>query len=132
LSLLLRPFPYSTSSFHSVPCLLRSPSFTTPQNPNLHYDQDPTGQKTQVTGTSAFTKDGAIDSVFKANGAIGGTADKVGGPFAKDGAIIWVESLFESHPNISWLLWWMLFALWLEFVLSRLEDLTVLGEGKEL
>jgi hypothetical protein len=49
--------------------------------------QDPVGQKTQGTGTPAFHKDGAIGSMFKADGAIGGTADKVGGPFAKDGFV---------------------------------------------
>ena len=49
--------------------------------------KDPVGQKTQGTGTPAFHKDGAIGSMFKADGAIGGTADKVGGPFAKDGFV---------------------------------------------
>jgi len=47
----------------------------------------PAGEKTQGTGTPAFHKDGAIGSMFKADGAIGGTAEKVGGPFSKDGAI---------------------------------------------
>jgi hypothetical protein len=56
--------------------------------------QDPVGQKTQGTGTPAFHKDGAIGSMFKADGAIGGTADKVGGPFAKDG---FVGLVFPSH-----------------------------------
>ncbi len=45
------------------------------------------GQKAQGNGTPAFHKDGAIGSMFKADGAIGGTADKVGGPFAKDGFV---------------------------------------------
>jgi hypothetical protein len=30
--------------------------------------------------------------MFKADGAMGGTADKIGGPLAKDGAIGWVNS----------------------------------------
>jgi len=47
----------------------------------------PAGEKTQGTGTPVFNKDGAIGSMFKADGAIGGTAEKVGGPFSKDGAI---------------------------------------------
>lgn len=45
----------------------------------------PAGEKTQGIGTPAFSKDGAIGSMFKAAGAIGGTAQKVGGPFAKHG-----------------------------------------------
>jgi len=47
----------------------------------------PAGEKTTGTGTPAFHKDGTIGSMFKADGAIGGAAEKVGGPFAKDGAI---------------------------------------------
>jgi hypothetical protein len=49
--------------------------------------QTAAGEKTTGTGTSAFNKDGAIGSMFKADGAIGVTADKIGGPLAKDGAI---------------------------------------------
>ncbi|KAG0645433.1 hypothetical protein D0Z07_8688 [Hyphodiscus hymeniophilus] len=45
------------------------------------------GEKTQGTGTSAFSKDGAIGSMFKADGAIGGTAEKIGGPLSQDGVI---------------------------------------------
>ncbi|KAH8814141.1 hypothetical protein F5882DRAFT_281792 [Hyaloscypha sp. PMI_1271] len=47
----------------------------------------PAGEKTKGTGTPAFSKDGAVGSMFKADGAIGGTAEKVGGPFAKDGFV---------------------------------------------
>ncbi|KAK2629742.1 hypothetical protein QTJ16_000562 [Diplocarpon rosae] len=47
----------------------------------------PVGEKTQGTGTSVFSKDGAIGSQFTAAGAIGGAADQIGGPFSKDGAI---------------------------------------------
>jgi hypothetical protein len=49
--------------------------------------QEPVGEKTQGNGTPAFSKDGAIGSMFKADGAVGGTAEKVGGPFAKDGVV---------------------------------------------
>ncbi|MCJ1233602.1 hypothetical protein MMC14_001560 [Varicellaria rhodocarpa] len=62
------------------------------------------GEKTQGTGTSMFSKDGAVGSMFNGeclwvgdevkivvledtNGAIGGTAQKVGGPFDKEGAV---------------------------------------------
>jgi hypothetical protein len=62
--------------------------------------QDPVGQKTQGTGTPAFHKDGAIGSMFKADGAIGGTADKVGGPFAKDG-FVGLVSLSHILPSSS-------------------------------
>ncbi|KAE8447491.1 hypothetical protein EG329_010764 [Mollisiaceae sp. DMI_Dod_QoI] len=51
------------------------------------HQTSPAGQKTTGTGTSAFHKDGAIGSMFTASGAIGGTADQLGGPFAKDGAV---------------------------------------------
>ena len=61
-----------------------------------HETQEPAGQKTQGTGTPAFSKDGAIGSMFKADGAIGGTAEKVGGPFARDGAVGSVVHLFVS------------------------------------
>ncbi|KAI4280866.1 MAG: hypothetical protein L6R35_005811 [Caloplaca aegaea] len=45
------------------------------------------GDKTQGTGTSIFSKDGAVGKMFNADGAIGGTAQKVGGPFDKQGAV---------------------------------------------
>ncbi|KAL8801802.1 MAG: hypothetical protein Q9182_004209 [Xanthomendoza sp. 2 TL-2023] len=45
------------------------------------------GDKTQGTGTSMFSKDGAVGKMFNADGAIGGTAQKVGGPFDKQGAV---------------------------------------------
>jgi hypothetical protein len=45
------------------------------------------GEKTQGTGTPPFSKDGAVGSMFKADGAIGGRAEKIGGPFAKDGLV---------------------------------------------
>lgn len=59
--------------------------------------REPAGEKTTGTGTPAFHKDGAIGSAFKADGAIGGTADKVGGPFSKDGAI---GSAFNADGKI--------------------------------
>ncbi|KAK4693563.1 hypothetical protein P7C71_g3864, partial [Lecanoromycetidae sp. Uapishka_2] len=45
------------------------------------------GDKTTGTGTSLFSKDGAVGSMFNADGAIGGTAQKVGGPFDKEGMV---------------------------------------------
>ncbi|KAI4102125.1 MAG: hypothetical protein L6R37_004548 [Teloschistes peruensis] len=45
------------------------------------------GDKTQGTGTSIFSKDGAIGKQFNVDGAMGGTAQKVGGPFDKQGSI---------------------------------------------
>ncbi|KAF6231775.1 hypothetical protein HO173_010077 [Letharia columbiana] len=45
------------------------------------------GDKTTGTGTSMFSKDGALGSMFNADGAIGGTAQKVGGPLDKEGSI---------------------------------------------
>ncbi|KAI9721817.1 MAG: hypothetical protein M1812_002153 [Candelaria pacifica] len=48
---------------------------------------EPAGEKTAGTGTSAFSSSGAIGSMFNADGALGGTAQKVGGPFDKQGAI---------------------------------------------
>ncbi|KAL8654922.1 MAG: hypothetical protein Q9226_003246 [Calogaya cf. arnoldii] len=48
------------------------------------------GDKTQGTGTSMFSKDGAVGKLFNGNvadGAIGGTAQKIGGPFDKQGAV---------------------------------------------
>ncbi|KAI9872214.1 MAG: hypothetical protein M1830_001904 [Pleopsidium flavum] len=45
------------------------------------------GEKTTGTGTSMFSKDGAIGSMFKADGSIGGTAQSVGGPLDKQGMI---------------------------------------------
>ncbi|KAI9673995.1 MAG: hypothetical protein M1817_002201 [Caeruleum heppii] len=50
-------------------------------------DTAPAGEKTTGTGTPAFNKDGAIGSMFKADGALGGTAQAIGGPFDKKGAI---------------------------------------------
>ncbi|PMD25023.1 hypothetical protein NA56DRAFT_566227 [Hyaloscypha hepaticicola] len=51
------------------------------------HQSDPVGQKTQGKVTPVFHRDGAIGSMFKADGAIGGTADRVGGPFARDGVV---------------------------------------------
>ncbi|MCJ1267201.1 hypothetical protein MMC22_007086 [Lobaria immixta] len=45
------------------------------------------GEKTQGTGTSMFSKDGAVGSLFNADGPVGGTAQAIGGPFDKGGAI---------------------------------------------
>jgi hypothetical protein len=59
--------------------------------------QAPAGEKTQGTGTSAFHKDGAIGSAFKADGAIGSMGEKVGGPFASDGAIGFVHFLMKGY-----------------------------------
>jgi hypothetical protein len=43
--------------------------------------------KSELTMGCHSSKDGVIGSMFKADGAIGGTADKIGGPLSKDGAI---------------------------------------------
>lgn len=45
------------------------------------------GEKTAGSGTSMFSKDGALGSMFNADGAIGGTAQKIGGPLDKEGSI---------------------------------------------
>ncbi|NRK29869.1 hypothetical protein F3B07_22965 [Salmonella enterica subsp. enterica serovar Typhi] len=45
------------------------------------------GEKTTGTGTSMFSKDGAVGSMFNADGPIGGTAQKIGGPLDKEGSI---------------------------------------------
>ncbi|MDI1485629.1 MAG: hypothetical protein OHK93_003818 [Ramalina farinacea] len=45
------------------------------------------GDKTQGTGTSMFDKTGAVGKMFNADGAVGGTAQKVGGPFDKQGSV---------------------------------------------
>ncbi|MCJ1277175.1 hypothetical protein MMC21_004985 [Puttea exsequens] len=45
------------------------------------------GDKTTGHGTSAFSKSGAIGSLFNPDGALGGTAQKVGGPFDKEGVV---------------------------------------------
>ncbi|KAL8939806.1 MAG: hypothetical protein Q9216_003157 [Gyalolechia sp. 2 TL-2023] len=50
-------------------------------------EQPAAGDKTQGTGTSMFSKDGAVGKMFNADGAIGGTAQKVGGPFDKEGTV---------------------------------------------
>ena len=70
--------------------------------------QPAAGEKTTGTGTSMFSKDGALGSMFNgtaspqqshrcivqytntlhiADGAIGGTAQKIGGPLDKEGSI---------------------------------------------
>lgn len=45
------------------------------------------GEKTTGTGTSVFSKDGAVGKMFNADGALGGTAQKIGGPLDKEGSI---------------------------------------------
>lgn len=49
--------------------------------------QEPLGEKTTGTGTSAFDASGAIGKQFTTSGALGGTAQSIGGPFSKDGMI---------------------------------------------
>ena len=69
--------------------------------------QPAAGEKTTGTGTSIFSKDGALGSMFNgtasphraidassstlilhvADGAVGGTAQKIGGPLDKEGSI---------------------------------------------
>lgn len=50
-------------------------------------EQEAAGTKETGGGTSIFSKHGAVGSAFNADGAIGGTAEKVGGPFSQQGAI---------------------------------------------
>ncbi|MCJ1395471.1 hypothetical protein MMC18_008357 [Xylographa bjoerkii] len=45
------------------------------------------GDKMTGHGQSIFDKSGAVGSMFNADGAIGGTAQKVGGPLDKEGMI---------------------------------------------
>ncbi|KAG8528942.1 uncharacterized protein KY384_006631 [Bacidia gigantensis] len=45
------------------------------------------GEKTTGHGTSIFDKQGAVGKMFNADGALGGTAQKVGGPLDKQGAV---------------------------------------------
>lgn len=75
---------------------------------NTDMEQPSVGDKTTGTGTSVFSKDGAIGSMFKgwfspllgyliykiatdcwnlADGAVGGTAQSIGGPLDKTGMI---------------------------------------------
>ncbi|KAI1773418.1 hypothetical protein F4818DRAFT_422525 [Hypoxylon cercidicola] len=49
--------------------------------------REPAGAKTTGTATSVFDSTGAIGKQFTTKGAIGGTAQKVGGPLSKDGAV---------------------------------------------
>ncbi|MCJ1303477.1 hypothetical protein MMC08_006287 [Hypocenomyce scalaris] len=58
--------------------------FNAAKTSSIHESTSPPGEK---TAPSAFHKDGTIGSMFKADGAIGGTAQKVGGPLDKEGAI---------------------------------------------
>jgi len=78
------PTPSSPSSSSLLP-----PSPSTPHHltPPLTQPQPAAGDKTTGTGTSIFSKDGAVGSMFNADGAIGGTAQKVGGPLDKQGAV---------------------------------------------
>ncbi|MCJ1409815.1 hypothetical protein MMC19_003898 [Ptychographa xylographoides] len=45
------------------------------------------GEKTTGNTTSIFDKSGAVGQAFNADGAIGGTAQKIGGPLDKEGMI---------------------------------------------
>ncbi|KAL8906828.1 MAG: hypothetical protein Q9171_006108 [Xanthocarpia ochracea] len=55
------------------------------------------GDKTQGTGTSMFSKDGAVGKMFNPDGALGGTAQKIGGPLDKEGV---VGSQFKADGKI--------------------------------
>ncbi|KAF4535557.1 hypothetical protein BFW01_g9739 [Lasiodiplodia theobromae] len=48
---------------------------------------EPVGAKTSGAGTSMFSSEGSIGKQFTTQGAIGGTAQKLGGPFDAQGAI---------------------------------------------
>ncbi|MCJ1334074.1 hypothetical protein MMC10_010781 [Thelotrema lepadinum] len=45
------------------------------------------GDKATGHGTSVFDKSGAVGKHFTEQGALGGTAQKVGGPFDKEGVV---------------------------------------------
>ncbi|KAI0597285.1 hypothetical protein F4775DRAFT_560588 [Biscogniauxia sp. FL1348] len=49
--------------------------------------KDPVGEKTSGAGASIFDSSGAIGKQFTTEGALGGAAQKVGGPFAAQGMI---------------------------------------------
>ncbi|KAI0164525.1 hypothetical protein GGR52DRAFT_128239 [Hypoxylon sp. FL1284] len=49
--------------------------------------REPAGAKTTGTGGSAFDSAGAIGKQFTTQGALGGVAEKVGGPLSADGAV---------------------------------------------
>ncbi|KAI1486606.1 hypothetical protein F5X96DRAFT_673485 [Biscogniauxia mediterranea] len=50
--------------------------------------KDPVGEKTSGAGASSvFDSRGAVGKQFTTEGAVGGAAQKVGGPFAAQGAI---------------------------------------------
>ncbi|KAF2092688.1 hypothetical protein NA57DRAFT_62212 [Rhizodiscina lignyota] len=49
--------------------------------------QEPAGEKTTGAGSPLFSAGGAIGKQFTTEGAVGGTAQKIGGPLDKDGMI---------------------------------------------
>ncbi|KAL8933603.1 MAG: hypothetical protein Q9211_005690 [Gyalolechia sp. 1 TL-2023] len=77
-----------TSGVHeSVHQIVRIIKISTEMLQQADLEQPAAGDKTQGTGTSMFSKDGAVGKMFNADGAIGGTAQNVGGPFDKQGAV---------------------------------------------
>jgi len=58
---------------------------------SIHEDSkprgEPVGTKTQGTGTSVFSSTGAIGKQFTTEGALGGTAESIGGPLSSQGMI---------------------------------------------
>ncbi|OJD34557.1 uncharacterized protein BKCO1_2200094 [Diplodia corticola] len=60
-------------------------------NEGIHEDSqarnEPAGMKTSGTGTSIFSSQGSVGKQFTTQGAIGGTAQKLGGPFDAQGSI---------------------------------------------
>ncbi|GAB7353151.1 hypothetical protein MBLNU459_g3685t1 [Dothideomycetes sp. NU459] len=61
--------------------------FTSGIHENSKLAGEPAGEKTTGTGTSVFDANGAIGKQFTTDGAIGGTAQKIGGPFDAQGSI---------------------------------------------
>ncbi|KAI1136199.1 hypothetical protein F5Y05DRAFT_391931 [Hypoxylon sp. FL0543] len=49
--------------------------------------KEPAGEKTTGTASSAFDSAGIVGKQFTTEGAVGGTAQKLGGPLSEDGAI---------------------------------------------
>ncbi|KAI4111024.1 MAG: hypothetical protein LQ345_006890 [Seirophora villosa] len=76
-----------TSGVHESVNQIVSHTYCPFESSNTDELQPAAGDKTQGTGTSMFSKDGAVGKMFNADGAIGGTAQKVGGPFDKQGAV---------------------------------------------
>lgn len=86
--------PQGTKKEQSLPTSPRAPPL-----PSLSPREEHLGLIifTHRTGTSVFSKDGSVGKMFNPDGAIGGTAQKIGGPFDKEGSI---GSQFKADGKI--------------------------------